>query len=364
MAALAAAAGLYVLWVVAVNGAVSPGVLANETGTALAPLTTLVGPGVHVAGGIFVILAMGMASIQQALGLSYQVREWLPTAGPMLPSDGVPVPAPWSRAGVGRALAGPRWRGAMGMAPIVIIFLVVEWLFITGQESFAGLLGFIGAVVGPIVAGVFSMLMLVAARRKGDYAVDGGWRFLGSRAVVWVVCALFLTSVVFHGLFAWDDLLRRGVALVVSAVVVGLIVAIRRDAYVPRAVIEVREEAGAPGDPVVNVVARGVPVPVEVGWSRAVNRSRGGPGGDRTMSLHLPALPVREVKVWAHRLDPEGVSEARPARVAFHRDDGHGDTAAVALSGHLIVPSDGTSARVEITLPPSGDSPRTVARPR
>jgi hypothetical protein len=61
-----------------VNGAVPAATLMGERGTALAPLADQVGPAVHVIGVIFVVLAMGMAAIHNALGLSYQVREWLP----------------------------------------------------------------------------------------------------------------------------------------------------------------------------------------------------------------------------------------------------------------------------------------------
>ncbi len=81
-AGLAAALGLYSLWVVAVNGAVPATALDGERGTALIPLADYVGAQVHVIGIVFVTLAIGMASIHQGLGLSYQVREWLPGSPP------------------------------------------------------------------------------------------------------------------------------------------------------------------------------------------------------------------------------------------------------------------------------------------
>ncbi len=69
---------LYGVWVVGVNGAVAPEVLSAEAGTALAPLAEVVGPVTHLLGGIFVVLAMGMASIHFSLGLFNLTREWLP----------------------------------------------------------------------------------------------------------------------------------------------------------------------------------------------------------------------------------------------------------------------------------------------
>ncbi|WP_026909551.1 hypothetical protein [Patulibacter minatonensis] len=73
---------LYVLFVLAVTGAVSPGTLARETGTALEPLSDQAGPAVLAFGGILVVLGMGMASIHSGLALFYLVQERLPARGP------------------------------------------------------------------------------------------------------------------------------------------------------------------------------------------------------------------------------------------------------------------------------------------
>jgi amino acid permease len=80
IAAQATAIVLYCLFVLAVNGAVAPRILAAESGTALAPLTTEIGPSVAVLGSLFVVLGMGMATIHFSLALSSLTREWLPSA--------------------------------------------------------------------------------------------------------------------------------------------------------------------------------------------------------------------------------------------------------------------------------------------
>jgi amino acid permease len=77
-AAMATAILLYCLFVLAVNGAIAPSVLAGESGTALAPLTSELGPLATVFGSLFVILGMGMATIHFSLALSSLTREWLP----------------------------------------------------------------------------------------------------------------------------------------------------------------------------------------------------------------------------------------------------------------------------------------------
>jgi hypothetical protein len=71
---------VYVLFAVAIAGAVAPATLAAAQGTALAPLADIAGPAVLVLGGVVVVLGMGMASIHSALALFYLVRERLPSA--------------------------------------------------------------------------------------------------------------------------------------------------------------------------------------------------------------------------------------------------------------------------------------------
>jgi hypothetical protein len=70
---------LYCLFVLAVNGAIAPQVLAGERGTVLDPLSAEIGPIVYLLGSVFVVLGMGMASIQFTLVLFNLVRERLPS---------------------------------------------------------------------------------------------------------------------------------------------------------------------------------------------------------------------------------------------------------------------------------------------
>jgi amino acid permease len=77
-AAQATAMLLYCLFVLAVNGAIAPKILAADRGTALAPITAEVGPVAAVLGSLFVILGMGMGTIHFTLALSNLIRERLP----------------------------------------------------------------------------------------------------------------------------------------------------------------------------------------------------------------------------------------------------------------------------------------------
>lgn len=69
---------IYCVWILTVNGAIAPDVMAVQTGTALEPLAAEVGPIVYPFGTVFVILGMGMITIHFSLGLFNLTREWLP----------------------------------------------------------------------------------------------------------------------------------------------------------------------------------------------------------------------------------------------------------------------------------------------
>jgi hypothetical protein len=78
-AAQATSIFVYCLFVLAINGAVAPEVLAGELGTALDPLAAEVGAIIYVLGTVFVLLGMGMGSIHVSLALFNLTREWLPS---------------------------------------------------------------------------------------------------------------------------------------------------------------------------------------------------------------------------------------------------------------------------------------------
>ncbi|MCU0534466.1 MAG: hypothetical protein MUD14_11300 [Hydrococcus sp. Prado102] len=69
---------LFCLWVVAINGAIAPQILATQSGTALEPLAHQIGPAVKVIGAVLVILLLGMAWIRSSSLLVNLAREWFP----------------------------------------------------------------------------------------------------------------------------------------------------------------------------------------------------------------------------------------------------------------------------------------------
>jgi hypothetical protein len=69
---------LFCVWVLAVNGAISPQLLAERSGTVLEPLAREIGSIVTVTGTILVTLLLGMAWLRSSSLLVNLVREWIP----------------------------------------------------------------------------------------------------------------------------------------------------------------------------------------------------------------------------------------------------------------------------------------------
>ena len=144
VAAMAASAVIYVLFVVAVNGSVPAVRLAEETGTAIGPLEEVAGPLVGVLGSIYVLLAFGIGAVFGSLGLYLQAGERI---GSRLSSRG-------GRLALGRSVLG--------------IFALVALMLFLNLGSFTGPLSLVGALVVPLLGGVFPMLILASARRRGE----------------------------------------------------------------------------------------------------------------------------------------------------------------------------------------------------
>jgi amino acid permease len=332
---------LNIAWVLAVCGAIAPEVLAAEPTTALVPLAEEVGPEVRVLGAIFVVLSMGLGLIQFSLALFNLARE---------------------RLGQGLSWIGTRGRFVLALAPVIAVLLVAEWMVLTGTGSFAGILGFLGVMVHSLMSGIFPMLLLVASRRKGELMPGISYRALGHPVVVGGVVLLFFGSLVLHGVAIWEHPLQRlggvGMALAVGALTISLV---RRGAFAPRAVVELRADRRPDERSRVNLtvagsaVAAGVVVADETG-----DRTMTGtgvalptPGMVRSIELELPAGPAREVKVWTHSISADGISEPAPARLAIVDGPDRREVDLAVTGGQAVMPVRGDGpVHLVVELPP------------
>jgi hypothetical protein len=331
LAAMATAIGLCVVWVIAVNGAIAPSVLAAETGTALTPLAEVAGPLVHVFGALFVILGMGMGSIHMSLALYNQVREWRLAAGRSGRA---------SLAWVQHSRAGP----LLDWLPVAAIFLLAEWQLLTRQESFTGLF-WIFAIIVPVLAGVLPMLMLAASRRKGDYAPAAAIAWLGHPLVIIGVYVLFLGSVFLHGLVIWQAADQRAAALLAGLAILGAtLFAVARGALRARGVVELRMEQLADERAFFSLVAAGKPLEADVRlvYRTGENQLHASQGelpdaiSLRSVTFSLPILRARQLKVWVHRLTQTGVSEALSVGVTVTQGGDNRPTSVDGSSGQYF----------------------------
>ncbi len=353
LAALSTVIGLYCLIVVGFAGAIGAEPLLETRGTAITPLAAVAGPIVDVLGSVYVVLAVGLGSLYCSLGLYNQVVEHLPTR-----SHGV-VTGPM------RLLATPRGRYLAGLAPTFLAFVILELLLVTDQDWFARPVAVVGVLTIPLLGGIFPMLLVIAARRRGEYVPGRVIRILGSPIMAAGISAVFLSSLVLHGLVIWEDPIERGIALAVAALTVWLLISILRGpAFRRAATIEIRDaQRGAAMESGFSVVVGGRPHPAQVTLERADGTSEvhAAPGplrieGLRRATFALVDHGARDLKVWLHRVTADGETVGVPGSVRIHPAD---DEPVIPLSpgGVFATGVGGGPLHVAITLDASKELP-------
>ena len=347
IAGLIVAIILYSVWVTVVIGAISPDVLSATTSTALAPLAVTIGSAVAVIGSVYVVLGMGLNAVLYSLLLFNQIREWLPR--PLSPAERAKLPNREEHP-LRRLIARPNISFWMAMLPIIIHFLVIEWILLTGRESFTGLLSFVGVITVPIIAGIFPSLMLLASRRKGDYMPKQVLRVIGHPIVLSLVYFVFFFSILLHGLLIWQNPFEKIVAtLTALLLLLASVLIIRRGAFTPRDVLEIRVDDGDDGRATFKLLSRGLPHPVHVtcdyGDARHTHTESDIVEGVipnfpelQYMSIQLPETPAQELKIWTHRVTPEGISESLPVHVEMDHHEYTDPIPMHELEGIFILP--------------------------
>ena len=316
VAAMASAIVLYVAIVGAVNSAVPAEALRSFNGAAITPLAEVVGPSVTVLGTIFIFLAIGLATVIFSLGLFNQTIELAGDAA----SQSVTI----------RRLLASRWpRFALAAAPVAGTFLIALFLLASGQGSFAGPLAIVGTLAMPLLAGMLPMLLLLAARRRGEYVPGFAPRFLGHPVTIVAVASLYLAGVLAHAFVIWEEPISRALALATTAITLATAVAAaRQGSFRPRAVLELRE-AGTRRRPSVQLVSGGRLVAIEGSTTEA-------PFAERVFGI--PSLDVTELTVWAHHATDQGESNPIMGVVEILGSDGSLVTRVAAPDGTATVP--------------------------
>jgi amino acid permease len=335
---------LYCLAVLGINGAVPPQDLIGYEGTAIEPLAAQVGGSVLVLGSVYVTLAIGLGSIYVSLGLFNQVREWLPRR-----------PRSDSAGGWSAFASSQRGGFLISLTPVVVVFLVLEGLVLADAASIAEPLSLIGVLTVPMLGGVFPMLMLLAARRRGEYVPGSGVKVLRGPVTIGLVAAVYFAGLLVQGLVIWQRPGERAAAVAIAIFMAAVAVSsVRRGAYRPRAVVELRR--GTLGEGVVNVTvaggARAIAVDVTMRQGSAVIQGDGGWverfSDIRGASLLLPPERSTELKVWIHGVTPDAESQPIAGTVRFRPADATETDTVRSDDGVLIVPLDGRPISVGI----------------
>jgi amino acid permease/predicted transcriptional regulator len=282
--------------------------------------------------------------------------------GPKTPGGGVKRrSSSWH--GIHSVLLGRRGRFVLGFAPILVSFAVTEWLLLTGSGSFAGLIGFIGVIVVPLVAGIFPVLLLAASRRKGDYVPMVIHRRLGHPVLLGGLYVLFLGSLLLHGLVIWKEpWLQAGAVLVAAVIVVMTVTMVRNGAFSSRLNIEVRVDQGQ---------GRAFFTVTENGWASMSNVTLQYRDGARHLQANAGEIPTfsslsnvvfepsfsgetrairRQLKVRVHRVTPDGDSEAIGGSIIL-QSGGESKRFDIELAkGQVILPVTDATCRVDIEL--------------
>ncbi len=341
VAAMATAIVLYCIWVIAINGALEPQALINETGTVVGPLADKLGTIVQIIGSLYVVLGMGMVSVHFSLGLFNQMRQWAPTH-------------------ILSTVLDQRSRFWLGMAPIIALFLIIEFMLITNRGTYSGTVGFVGVLKGSLLGGIFPMLMLAASRRKGEYVPGISFGFLNHMSVVIGIYLLFLASIFLHGLVIWHDLAAQLAALAVGVVALVMPIAfLRGGMFRRRAIVELRAEQTLGHHSAFHITANGkrLASDVRLKYSDREQEFKASDGeikdftALRSATFSLPPAHAQELKVWVHEITEDGVSEWLPAKVAV--SNSHGQTTSDLIDRERILPLNGDPYRVDIQFLPS-----------
>ncbi len=301
----------------------------------------------------------------------YQVR-LAPRRGRQLPEDiwqalgqkgkppprGGPGPGFLHRAG--EALLGGPGRFFLSVSPVAVVFLLTEWVLLTGRGSFAGPLSFMGVIVISLLSGIFPVLLLIASRRKGEIVPGVVYRFLGHPLLTAGIYLLYLAGLFLHGLVIWENPVQRAVALAVGLLMLGVTIALaRRGAFAPRLVVELREDRSGGGQAIFAITAGGQPVPaaVRLGYpdgEQSYEAARGEVAAFSSLryaEFQLPAIQARDLKVWTHKITPEGDSQGLPARLAVHNGGEKKEFDLKLSGGQVVLPLPDETCRLEITFP-------------
>ncbi|WP_414543912.1 hypothetical protein [Nostoc sp. CCY0012] len=456
---------LFCIWVLAVNGAISPELLSGQSGTALEPLALEVGAIVTILGAVLVTLLLGMAWLRSSSLLVNLAREWLPARpqrilrlprqqgmlilhpngdlscvphigvtylgleeaqskfrldiqlsgnvhhidiafakhwnikellhqfpdlrkwdtrlslevhsanddsaciqaiSPMLLVYEGGLKADYNATSKHQSQTQKFWQSLLNqrrfflsISPLILVFLLTEWLFLAGTQSFTSILAFAGVLGNSLVGGIFPVLLLVSSRCKGELIPGVVFKILNHPFFSVGVYSLFLTILLVHGLFIWENPLARISALFIAVLSLGATLVMKYyGAFTSRVVVELREQNQG-GRSVFTITAGGQPKTAEVLLGYAEGEQHYQAATVEVLSLsslkyatfRLPTQRKQELRVWTHRSNSQINSKSLPAFVEVQNGNQNMQFDLKLSNGRVLLPLISDGCWLKFTFP-------------
>lgn len=458
---------LFCIWILAVNGAIAPQLLAGASGTALELLAQQIGSIVPILGAILVTLLLGMAWVRSSSLLVNLAKEWIPARSQpvislprqqgmlilhpngdrsIVPHIGLtylgiedtqakfrldiqlsgnvhhveiaitehwqiqqilyqfPDLSKWDtsltlelktanqdsaclqvispmhltyqgklQTEISNATIQPQsqtkrfWvnlvkqkRFLLSISPLLLVFLLTEWLFLAGTQSFTSILAFAGVLGNSLVGGIFPILLLVSSRQKGELVPGVVFKLLNHPFFRVGTYSLFLAILLIHGLFIWQNPLAQISALSIAFLSLGATLIMKRyGAFTSRLVIEMRENQEVSGQSCFTITAGGKAKTAEMllGYidreqhHQAVSVNIPSTSSLRYAIFHLPIKGEKELRVWTHTSNSKIDPHSLPALVEVQSGNKNMQFDLKLSSGQILLPLIGDACYLKFTFP-------------
>jgi hypothetical protein len=260
---------------------------------------------------------------------------------------------------VTEVMFGERGRAIISVSPLVLVFLMAEWVLVSGIGSFTALLNIRGILITPLLSGIFPIILVRAGRRKGEFMPAMVSRLLTHPAIMVILYVFFLSSLFFYGLIIWEAPPKRIAALAVGILVIGLTIVIKRQrGFASRMVVELCNDQRESGQTIFNIMAGGKPMSakIDLEYNNSEQQIQAASGiipditALRCAHVHLPAMQVQELKVWVHTITPEGDSKSLPALLTVFCEHEEKEYDLRLFGGHIVLPVTAEACRLELRL--------------
>ncbi|NEU76295.1 hypothetical protein PI95_028145 [Hassallia byssoidea VB512170] len=252
-------------------------------------------------------------------------------------------------------------RFLLSISPLVLVFLLTEWLLLAGTQSFTSILAFAGVLGNSLVGGIFPILLLVSSRRKGELVPGVVLEILNHPVFSVGIYSLYLGILLLHGLFIWENPVARIGALCIALLsLLATLIMKRYGAFANRVVVELRQYPG--GQSVFAIAAGGQPKMAEVrlGYAEGEQHTRSATVEIPSLSslryaiFRLPTKHEKELRVWTHKSNFTGDSKSLPALVEVESGNKNMQFDLKLSNGKVLLPLVSDACSLKFTFPGMG----------